>query len=768
MSSTINLPPQPELPDWMRRAQRGVDWGLLLVLGICLIVSAPFLMRGELPHTNASENYVYRTNDYADAIREGWLYPRWSPNVLGGYGAPIPNFYAPAAPYAAAIFQVLLTNSPVSAVRLLYIFAICAAGLSVYALVMRRSGAAVGILAAMLYVYSPYISLTVPHIQGDLVTMILLGLTPALLWATDRLVMNNQPQNMLLVSLFATSLMLTDIKGAVIAYLLAMIFALWNARRNRSTIGIFRFISTVGLGILLSGFFWMPALLEQGAIHWQSNGEPAPLLMRLNDIIAPIRALDPADMIPRPQFSLGIVGFLFVVGGSISIIVRRRFDVGGFFLVIGLIGTAVALILVPTETHLFAIVVLCASVVGSHVLLLATKLPARRQRLALPILMVTIWIGSTTVWSPPEAKEPFGTTDGTAQVNYEQQGYGVAVLPSGAEIPSTLSGKLAPSPYLIDGYQAGSINKLAPGQISGNIRLSPLSHSTHNDRFQLGSVSSPVTINFLTAYFPGWRAAVGDQRINIQPNSSTGLIQIEMPILNINNGELSITFGTTSVRYGSWLISGVALLIITILTWGKFRTSRKNFIDHLILLKQEEARLIALPICCFGIVAFLVLIPNPYINVSASPNVGLANSYSTQLRSSTGLTLNAFRLSHNVYTKDETLEITLFWQAQRFLPKNYLVKLFLVNNNDGSRWNETALRYPGFYPTRRWNTRQYVNDEYRLRLEKNIPSGNYQIHVEAFDCAETCTTDERLEFYNITGQALGEDLTLPTLITITS
>src|SRR5690349_15466688 len=117
MSSYDQTLPSHELPDWMRRAQRGVDWGFLLVLALCIIVSAPFALRSELPHNNASENYVYQTSDYAESIQEGWLYPRWSPNVLGGYGAPIPNFYPPAPAYSAALLQVLLTNESVGAVR---------------------------------------------------------------------------------------------------------------------------------------------------------------------------------------------------------------------------------------------------------------------------------------------------------------------------------------------------------------------------------------------------------------------------------------------------------------------------------------------------------------------------------------------------------------------------------------------------------------------------------------------------------------------------
>jgi hypothetical protein len=84
----------------MRRARRGLDWGILLVFVMALTVSCPFIFNADLPYTNANENYVFRTADYAKAIQQGWLYPRWSPNVLGGYGAPIPNFYPPLPAYS--------------------------------------------------------------------------------------------------------------------------------------------------------------------------------------------------------------------------------------------------------------------------------------------------------------------------------------------------------------------------------------------------------------------------------------------------------------------------------------------------------------------------------------------------------------------------------------------------------------------------------------------------------------------------------------------
>ncbi|MBA3872407.1 MAG: hypothetical protein H0X30_24980, partial [Anaerolineae bacterium] len=348
----------------------------------------------------------------------------------------------------------------------------------------------------------------------------------------------------------------------------------------------------------------------------------------------------------------------------------------------------------------------------------------------------------------------------------EQQGYGVAVLPAGEAIPSSLVGNVAFNHNLIDSYQTGAINKLVPNQLTSAFQASELAHFIHGDQFQVRQVTSPITLNFLTAYFPGWRASIDDQRVNLQPDPSTGLIQVDLPALSRRNSELSIMLGSTNVRLGSWIISGVVLLMILFVTWRRIRRVRKNIIEDLDLLKLDEARLIAVPVGCFGLVALLILIPNPFFNINQPSNTGLHDSFSIQMRSNTGLTMNGFRLTKNVFAPGDDFEITLFWQTQRFLSENYQVKLYLKNNGDSSTWSETDLRNPGFYPTRRWNTQQYVPDSYDFPLANGIQAGNYQIHVEAYDCTTTCDDSKKLDFFNADGQALGADITLPTLISV--
>ena len=106
MTTTIEVLSK-DWPDWMRQARQGIDWGIVLIFAFSLTIAMPFLARNYLSHTNASENYVYRSADYAAALQEGRLYPRWSANAFGGYGAPIPHYLPPGAGYAAAVIQVL-------------------------------------------------------------------------------------------------------------------------------------------------------------------------------------------------------------------------------------------------------------------------------------------------------------------------------------------------------------------------------------------------------------------------------------------------------------------------------------------------------------------------------------------------------------------------------------------------------------------------------------------------------------------------------------
>jgi hypothetical protein len=762
MATVIEIPSH-DLPDWMRQARRGLDWGVVLIFAFSLMIAMPFLTQPNLPHTNASENYVYRTADYAAALQEGRLYPRWSANAFGGYGAPIQHYYPPAPGYLSASIHVLFTDDPVLAVRIVYAISLSMAGSMVYVFVTRRTDGAAGVLAGMLYIYSPYIGITAPHILGDLPGVMTFALIPMLLWSTDRLLIRNRPLDVMLIALTTSALYLTSFRAAIAATLLAVVLVVWHRQTVNRKIPWLLILASYGLGVGIASFYWIPALLEQDVIHWRSALIPSTYSLTLLDLLAPLRQIDINAMVHLPQFTLGIIGLGFAIAGAISAIwFRGTASFQRLFLRIGVILTVITLILFSDEIWLLGAIALCAAIGGSTVMHWREYLPRQWRRLFLPSLLILIWILSSPVWLPPVVSEPFGSADEQAQAQHEQQGYGIAVLPPDSLIPSTIPDNLAPNRFLLDGYQSGNINKIASGQFTANAQAGLLDHATHSDRYQLRA-NTPIVFNILTAYFPGWRATVSDRVVPLTRNNETGLMDADIPALS--SGELAIMLGSTNIRTAAWIISWDMLFIALVITWSRFRYSRNTF-DDVALLSYKEARLLVVVLVACASITLLFNQPQFPLSLRIRPGHALQNSTFIQSRTDSGLSLLAFRLDNNQYRSGDLVDLTLYWQAQRFLPENYQVILSFVNNRDGRIGMHSALHHPGNYPTRRWKTGLYVTDIYRLSLPPNSTPGNYQMNIEVQDCNPDCASGNAVTFFDMNGQVLGTNLTLPTLVTV--
>jgi hypothetical protein len=762
MSSEATFLPT-DLPDWMRHARQGLDWGVVLMFAFSLTIAMPFFTQATLPHTNASENYVYRAADYAAAFQEGRLYPRWSANAFGGYGAPIPHYFPPGAGYVSAVLQVLVTNDAVLAVRMLYIISLGLAGSLTYLFVARRTNAATGLLAGMLYVYSPYVGLTAPQLLGDLPGVMTLALIPMLLWSVDRLINRNLPLDVALVALTTAGLYLTSWRAAIISAMIAFFYVLWQRRLIKRKVRWSSVIGSYIVGVGIASFYWIPALLEQSIIHWRAAAVSPNFIITLQTLFSPVHQVDTGLMIHLPQFTLGLTLGGFVLASAATIIYfKRRMSFQLFFLGAGIFLAFVAVVIFPKETWLLGAITLCFAIAGTSVIEWRLRLPRRWQRLFLPSLLILVWITASPVWLPPITTEPFGSDDANAQVQYEQQGYGVAVLPPDLPIPSTIPDSLPPNRLLLDGYQSNLINKIPTSQLTTNFQAGLLDHNTHGDYFQV-QVNSATSLNVLTAYFPGWQATLSDRIIPVTANPNTGLINLNIP--SQGRGELSIVLDSTPERSAAWIISGDALLVLLVITWGRYRRFHNSF-DDFELVTHKEGRLLSIVLLSFAVIIYLFNYPAFPLSLRQRPGFEMQNSIFIQNRTDAGLGLIAFRLENNQYHRGEAVDLTLYWQAQRTLTDNYQVAIRLVNNRDGSVWSETPLDYPGNYPTRRWKTGLYVPHSYRLQLPPDMTAGNYQISLNAQTCTPDCTSGSDATFFGNDGQELGTHLILPTLITV--
>jgi len=761
--SSNDVIPEHTLPIWMQQARRRVDWGVLIVLAVGILAAANFLLETDPPRIHQHENYLFRSADYAESLREGYLYPRWAAHVLQGYGAPVYHYYPPAAPYLTAVVHLLFTNNLQIAARIIYVLAFALAAASVYALVQRQQDATAGLIAAMLYVLSPYVGLTIPQIIGDMNLMLAGVALPVFLWSLSRLFTLDRPYDLLFCALATAILMLTYPLLAGAAFVFASIWLIVMLSRTRAYLAGLRTVVTVLIGVGLAAFFWMPALLEYDLVTWLPPLiEVNPPAITARHLFSPMYQVNSGVLQPLPQYSLGLLIPVLAVA-AIFVLLRhvRQYLFQALSLSYGLLLLFILLIFTPAQHWLLLPVTLFLAIGCSPMLHVLRYISPPRQRLFVAIVMIVILMASLPVMLGVPTTVTIGAVDANAQLLYEQQAFGFAPLPANAALPSTLNPTAEPSRYLLSGYQNRNLDRLAPNQISARFQASVLSVSTHQSRYQVLNGES-VLVQFLQAYFPGWRATLAGIPQPIRPNEA-GLTQVV--IQPTDTAELTLRLGTTQPRQAAWVVSLASLLLTLILTWGRVRRQQAPYFDRVNLLAIPHTRLYTVVVVIFlvGFFVLSLLEENPLRDPAGEPvqRISLLGA-----RTNAGLELIGYELGAEQFQAGEVIHLTLYWQALQFLPETYQVRISLVDTQQGSTWLASDLQSPGNLPTRRWVRNLYLEDPYQLTIPDAIPAGNYVLTVEVVFCDLDCSQENRLIFFDNRGTERGTIFTLPPLLSI--
>lgn len=769
--------PTEQLPSWMRRARQSVDWGILLVFLFSLTASWGFILRDSLPHTNRGEHDVYATAEYAQAFRQGVLYPRWSATAMGGYGAPIYNFYPPALPYISALVDVLFADDPVVAIRLVMVVSFLLAGSMCYVLVLRVSGALTAVLASVLYLYSPYINLTAPHLIGDYQGVLLFALYPMALWNLNRLLTFRNPFDLALGAFIYAGFMLIDPRSLCVILMMALPMVVWwrwqsQEAGKRFLGGILRFLIVVCLGLGLSAFFWMPALLEKHQVNWivsEQNLSDDRLtwagLLSIGDVI------DLQEMNPSPYFNLGwglMIAIMIFLGlfrvKKWTVRRRNRFVWHSLYLLLG-VGLLIAVMLFCADAvWMLSPIVLCLSVGASGLSLWRYKLPQQFQSLLIPIFILMILGLNMMAWLGTRTPHPFGRTDDYARIEYELKGYGNAVLSPMRPLPTYMDAHYMINQTLIDGYQNNDPIRIPNLRLRGDKVANFVYGNSHADRY-LVEARGAVLFDILRAYDEGWQAWLDGEPIELKPNPANGLMQVLIP--NVMRGQLDIRYALTTPRLWGWVIAGVVMILLVLRTAGRMlRYVTHEQDDDLDYLRHPDARLLAVVTVGFMGVVMLHALPTTTQTLHAREGHQLDYFTGLFLRGESGIEAFAYDyIPRKSYQNGDRVKFDMAWRTNQPLAHNYHVQVSIWSADDSRRWLYQSLGHPGDYPTSRWEVGYYVLDRVDLPLE-TLPAGTYQIALELMVCEPDCLFDTREVFFGLDGIYTGNRLFLPFVIEI--
>jgi len=755
----MNAPLAPQdLPDWMRPRRQRIDFGLLAIFALCLVVALPWITRAGLPDTLAAHEHVYRIAQVADSLQHGIFYPRWASHFHYGYGSPLFNYLAPAPYYLGGLHMLLVQSSPHTSFAILMIASIFLCGLSMFSFVRRRWGDPEGVVATLLYLLAPPLLYNLPYIQVDLPLMLAAGLFPAVLWATDLVLRSGDGRDAAILALVVALLTTAANVMGVLFLFMALLWGgwvVWQERRNGQVA-----LLGYGIGLGLAAVYWLPALLEWGAVHWVTL-EATHRQLQWGEVLRPPTLPDPAQLNPPVAAQLGLpIWGLFLVGGVFVMMEYRKNQAARLvlpFVIMGLTLFGGAVWLPNTwldsmakfpqlsRPDLLLPMAACGAIVGGQCARILASYH-RVVRLCGLALLVGLTVGSASPLLNPPPFAPYHTVNPlTSYIQAELRGTFKGSFRNGLLLPKDTPTLPAPSLALLDSYQADQVLKVEHASRLPRGNLALLSHSPTHDTLRLDS-PRPTPLEILTLNFLGWGAEFRQSPIPIQSAPQTGFIQIEIPE---GRGDLRVHFGATSARLIGIVISvGSSLLLALAFPLVKKRAS-----------SAPDLPAVSWQVIGACVLAIVLLLGGRSRNL-ARPY--LPNITPHPIIFDGGIDLLGYTLGNSTPTAGKTLDLTLFWQPARPNLPDYHIQVSLVDSTGRAVLVERHLN-PGGVPSSYWKQERYIADHYALRIPSRLASGDYLLRLEVLRCQGTYTCGEavNLQAFEPRGTPRGGMVLLP-------
>lgn len=196
------------------------------------------------------------------AIRQGILFPRFVDELGFGYGYPLFNFYPPLIYYIGEIFH-LIGFSFIMSIKLVFVMGFILAGYSSYLLGKKIFSEKSGIVVSICYTYFFYHA-TTSYVRGSLAEFFTMSILPFVFLAIFQLAEKINVRNLLFLGVSFAFLILCHpliAFPAVIFISLFYLFLLFNIENKIKFTGYF--IAGIIFGLGLSGFFWIPSIIEK-------------------------------------------------------------------------------------------------------------------------------------------------------------------------------------------------------------------------------------------------------------------------------------------------------------------------------------------------------------------------------------------------------------------------------------------------------------------------------------------------------------------------
>jgi uncharacterized membrane protein len=293
-----------------------------------------------LPCSDDAAFHLLRLTQLDHLLRQGVVYSRWAPDMAQGYGFPFFNFYAPLSYYLAEAVSLLAGNLNLG-LRLTFALSVYLAGLTAYRLSRDHFSTPAALVTAVAYMFAPYFAYDILF-RGNLAESVAWLFLPLSLWTMGRLARTGQNRWLVAAALSYAAVLLTHNVFALIFSPLLGLYGFmeigdWRLetkeRRNlQSLVATLRpVLLALLLGLGLSAFFWLPAMVERSLVHSDRLLVP-PIFVYWGNFVTLAEIFTPPQTVyvnlinPSPARALGLIPLLLALPALL--VGWRRFQNG--------------------------------------------------------------------------------------------------------------------------------------------------------------------------------------------------------------------------------------------------------------------------------------------------------------------------------------------------------------------------------------------------------------------------------------------------------
>lgn len=256
----------------------------------------------------------------SDDLHIGWLYemdrsislgqfpPRFVPDLSFGFGYPLFNFVFPLPFYIAEMMHIL-GLSFVDSVKTVFLLSVPLSMYFMYKFLKEHTNDILALAGGVLYVYTPYRATDI-YVRGAIGEILAFVFPPLAGYAISKINKTNKKRYIGLLGISIAGLILSH---NIMAYMFAPFLILLVVFERKNILkSIYGFI----LGLLISLYFWLPALVESKLMKYGTgNFNFIDHFPTLKQLVTPYFGYGAS--VPGPydgmSFFLGIINILLII-----------------------------------------------------------------------------------------------------------------------------------------------------------------------------------------------------------------------------------------------------------------------------------------------------------------------------------------------------------------------------------------------------------------------------------------------------------------------